>query len=790
MTTKKGLSVLLVVFFSVLTLACCSFFTPLRLDKPFLLHNSTEKIISWNKVENAEKYNVFVNGQLKDVIEQPQESSLVSYPYSTTFTKDGLYLVKVQAIGDGEHYTKSEFSNEIRVIVGEQGAVSEAVGDLYVQYGVENSILAPQNVSVNLGEVSWANSDSSIGYVIGIYNNENGLKYYVINTNYYDLKINDNHTSFIRVGTMVDGTDDIYFTSGFYYNPYSRNEFTNDFYIFDGGVYDYYVEDYQELQNLHYYAFINRLSSYTFLVASSFQNEFETNYATSSVVLGSFKETYSVTTPIITTVPASDIRLNGLSEKAYTVTCGYSYTQPTIEPNGTSISTPVKTQYEVALPYYEVVDKADRSSVYNDFASDKQFLVTSVNTSEQLLWAVQEGVTPDFNGSTTSRAYKIYDNAKKVLNSIIKEGMTEYEKVLSIYDWILNNTLYDHNALSDMNNSMNYACYYLEGVFLDKEGLAVCDGFSKAFSLLCNMEGIDAVRITGDANSGAGWGGHAWNKVKVNGKWYMVDPTWAEPVSYNSSTGSYYPEVPTHQYFLVDYSDIEGNSHIQFAGNEKYNNYPDDGYCTYYQNTTFTFNNKTYDYFIGSDEEMAVALDYAYANKLYALEVLFSKEYCSVNYNYFTGSYNFSNVLSEITSNLKGYGSILTPSMMPDVRYSLTGEGAVVYIHLQYILASNTGMQDFCDMLEQFDITELDEVYISVDEKFIANLQQYNGDATQVEVNIENAINNYYFKNKNLVIDIILLQSNIPKNYSISGNTVTLYFNTYSVKITEVVASV
>ena len=100
--------------------------------------------------------------------------------------------------------------------------------------------------------------------------------------------------------------------------------------------------------------------------------------------------------------------------------------------------------------------------------------------------------------------------------------MTDYEKALSIFDWICENTSYDYYALVDGaydNKATLVPVYYLEGVFMT--GYAVCDGFSKAYSLMCNMEGIETIRIVGEALAGYDsynnevYGGHAWNKIKL-----------------------------------------------------------------------------------------------------------------------------------------------------------------------------------------------------------------------------------------------------------------------------------
>lgn len=108
---------------------------------------------------------------------------------------------------------------------------------------------------------------------------------------------------------------------------------------------------------------------------------------------------------------------------------------------------------------------------------------------------------------------------------------------------------------------MKYYGYYLEGIFLDKfykkDMHAVCDGKSKAFVLMCGIEGITAVRISGEASSdGKNFGGHAWNKVllDLNGtgdkEWYFVDTTWGD-------VGDDSKEFLSHAYFLLSDDEVK-----------------------------------------------------------------------------------------------------------------------------------------------------------------------------------------------------------------------------------------
>lgn len=70
---------------------------------------------------------------------------------------------------------------------------------------------------------------------------------------------------------------------------------------------------------------------------------------------------------------------------------------------------------------------------------------------------------------------------------------------------------------------------------------AVCDGYTHAFDLLCYLSGIDCLKIAGTANGG----GHAWNKVELDGVWYNVDVTWDDPVVIGGG------DMLRYDYFLV-----------------------------------------------------------------------------------------------------------------------------------------------------------------------------------------------------------------------------------------------
>ena len=111
----------------------------------------------------------------------------------------------------------------------------------------------------------------------------------------------------------------------------------------------------------------------------------------------------------------------------------------------------------------------------------------------------------------------------------IKETLSDqpdrYEQVFAIHDYLCTHVSYKENS---------YA-HTAAGVFL-KNREVVCEGYAKAFKILCGRFGIPAVLIPGGALKSNGTReGHMWNYVQMeDGFWYMLDTTWDDQKTYIS----------------------------------------------------------------------------------------------------------------------------------------------------------------------------------------------------------------------------------------------------------------
>ncbi len=204
--------------------------------------------------------------------------------------------------------------------------------------------------------------------------------------------------------------------------------------------------------------------------------------------------------------------------------------------------------------------------------SEHEFYIDSmpeylVFNSEQLVYAVEHGYKPIFGAGSTS-AEACYNSARSILSTIVSENMTEVDKIKAIHDYIALNVTYDSVLLGlSTSNSAELISHYrgfsLEGVFQDKK--AVCDGITKSFMLMCRIEGIEAIRVSGTVNNNGLDIGHAWNKVEVDGVWYVIDVTNDDSMLSIGGVSQTF-ELLTHKFFMVSDSSISA-THTEDADN-------------------------------------------------------------------------------------------------------------------------------------------------------------------------------------------------------------------------------
>ena len=145
-----------------------------------------------------------------------------------------------------------------------------------------------------------------------------------------------------------------------------------------------------------------------------------------------------------------------------------------------------------------------------------------------------------FSGSQLQAARAEYEQAVNKFLAGIDDSMTDFQKELLIHDRLANAIRYTGSA----NAHNSYGAMV--------EGKSVCEGYAEAFQYLLQRVGIQSFIAVGqgyDSTDGS-YEAHAWNYVKLDGKYYQTDLTWND-----SNTHIY------HSYFnLTDL--LMGEDHV------------------------------------------------------------------------------------------------------------------------------------------------------------------------------------------------------------------------------------
>lgn len=164
---------------------------------------------------------------------------------------------------------------------------------------------------------------------------------------------------------------------------------------------------------------------------------------------------------------------------------------------------------------------------------------------------------------------KIYDAAYSAVSEFYDESMTQQEAALAAHDYLVVNCTYDLDELSLTATASEYSdCPY--GALIN--GKAICLGYTTAYQLFMDMLGIECITVSGEALGEE----HAWNMVRLDGKWYHVDCTWDDFVPDDEK------RPPFHLYtFVTDEvmrtNHIWDDSHTPAADNNDLNYYYNNG---------------------------------------------------------------------------------------------------------------------------------------------------------------------------------------------------------------------
>lgn len=178
-----------------------------------------------------------------------------------------------------------------------------------------------------------------------------------------------------------------------------------------------------------------------------------------------------------------------------------------------------------------------------------------------IAYASQE--TESVEVTRTSTWIEQYEaEAKKILDGM-ESNWSDLEKALYLNDYLAINSQYD----------LTYSKYYAYNIIVEKTG--VCQAYAEAYKDLANRAGLTCEVVTSQSLN------HAWNVVKIKGKYYHVDVTWNDPVADQVGRARHQYFMKSSQYFmsaegghLEEYDwQITGNVDITTVTSTTYDDY-------------------------------------------------------------------------------------------------------------------------------------------------------------------------------------------------------------------------
>ncbi|MCR4713834.1 MAG: hypothetical protein K5751_05570 [Treponemataceae bacterium] len=170
----------------------------------------------------------------------------------------------------------------------------------------------------------------------------------------------------------------------------------------------------------------------------------------------------------------------------------------------------------------------------------------SVTTANAMTFTVRN--TADTKGAQTDDARWLFPSDEcqsddfrvmNLANAILAEigyDAPVTEKLRAIHNWITLNLSYDVTSRDYPAKRLKQDAVTVIG---NKKG--VCEGYTNLFISLERYMGIEGKTISSSQMN------HAWNNTLLDGKWYLVDVTWDDPVSEYGET-----ERELYTYFLTD----------------------------------------------------------------------------------------------------------------------------------------------------------------------------------------------------------------------------------------------
>ncbi len=175
--------------------------------------------------------------------------------------------------------------------------------------------------------------------------------------------------------------------------------------------------------------------------------------------------------------------------------------------------------------------------------------------------AVREPAEPPiFAELRASRGQPIPPEVAALAQQITQGATNEAQRARALYDWITANIRYDVEEWAHITGGGSSYMNAHDPLSVLARGTTVCAGYSWLFDAMARSVGLDSTFLIGSVRGYRGTPDdalvsafkHAWNAVRIDGEWRLLDATWGARQTGESETDylerqSYYFDTPPNQ---------------------------------------------------------------------------------------------------------------------------------------------------------------------------------------------------------------------------------------------------
>lgn len=270
-------------------------------------------------------------------------------------------------------------------------------------------------------------------------------------------------------------------------------------------------------------------------------------------------------------------------------------------------------------PAAMVTTATQRDSAFAAFPYKTRSKSLTVASTQQLVYALTKGYLPvPVTGTPAATALT---SCEGILRKIVTDSMSDLGKLAAIYDYTSSHICYDfvgddYAGPNSKSSAPNAFVAVDDGFFLEGalQGFAVCEGWTKLFTVLSQLENLPAYNVSGYSNtfnytssylsldSKKGWATHAYNYYTIAGTNYVIDASWSQSQYANNCcvVWTYFLVSPS---WHVSVSEMKDNAIISSKATSDYD---------YFPQITYVFNNASVSSDISQYSDLEAAFQVAY----------------------------------------------------------------------------------------------------------------------------------------------------------------------------------